>query len=324
MGDLSPKENFLRAVRFEGPDYVPNGRKLPIKLVGYHGVNPEDNRPSGAMEWCDFWGVGFSWVREGIMPFPSRHPLGDPDRLYEFRWPDPSDLARLGPAREKAAVVDRRRLLLHVSHRSTIFERAWKLAGMENLLIMMVAEPDKADWVFEHIIEFQLGIARQYLDLEPDMAHLGDDLGTQKGLFFSPILFRRFLKPRYARIIDLYKEHGVLIRFHCDGNILDLVDDFMDLGIDVLNPVQSRAIGDLELVRAKTAGRMALWGGIDTQYVLTLGTPEEVRAEVREKIRTLGRNGGYVCGPEHSIDISVASLAAFDQAVADYGRYPMN
>lgn len=155
------------------------------------------------------------------------------------------------------------------------------------------------------------------------MAHLSDDLGTQRGLIFSPVLFRRFLKPRYARIIALYKERGVLIRLHSDGNILDLVDEFLDLGIDVLNPVQSRAIGDLGLLRAKTAGRMALWGGVDTQVTLTLGTPEEVRAQVRERIRTLGRDGGYICGPEHSIDIPEANLATFDQAVADYGHYPV-
>ena len=324
MPHLSPKENFLRAVRFEGPDYVPNGRKLPITLVGYYGVNPEDNRPPGATAWWDFWGVGHLWVREGIMPFPSRHPLGDPDQFHRYRWPDPYDPARLGPAREKASTVDRHHTLLHVSHRSTLFERTWKLVGMENLLIMMLEEPDKADWLFEHVIRFQLGIARQYLDLKPAMAHLGDDLGTQKGLFFSPALFRRFLKPRYARIIALYKEQGVLIRLHSDGNVLDLVDNFLDLGIDVLNPAQSRAIGDLGLLRAKTAGRMALWGGIDTQVTLTLGTPEEVRAEVRAKIRTLGRDGGYICGPEQSIDIPDVNLEAFDRAVADYGRYPID
>lgn len=152
MGDLSPKENFLRAVRFEGPDYVPNARNLPVALVGYYGVNPEDNRPHGAREWRDFWGVGWSWTRDGIMPFPTRHPLGDPDRFYQYRWPDPYDPARLGPAQEKAATVDRRHTLLHVSHRGTLFMHACKLAGMENLLVMMLEEPDKADWIFEHVI----------------------------------------------------------------------------------------------------------------------------------------------------------------------------
>ena len=131
------------------------------------------------------------------------------------------------------------------------------------------------------------------------------------------------LRKKY-QILRLYKEQGVLVRLHSDGNILDLVDDFLELGIDALNPAQSRAVGDLGLLRAKTAGRMAIWGAVDTQVTLTLGTPEDVRAEVRERIRTLGRDGGYICGPEQGIDIPEANLAAFDRAVADYGRYPID
>lgn len=324
MASLSPKENYLRAACFQGPEYVPNGRKLPIKRVGYYGVNPQDNRPPEANKWWDFWGVGHQQVLESMMPWPRHHPLIDPDQWDRYHWPDPYDPARLGPTRERAAIVDRSQYLLGVSHRSTLFERAWKLVGMDNLLMMMLSEPDGADWVFEHILQFQLGIAKQYLDLRPDMATLGDDLGTQRGLLISPGLFRRFLKPRYARITALYREWGILIFFHTDGNILALVDDFLELGIDILNPIQARAIGDLGLLRQKTAGRMALHGGVDTQYTLTLGTPKEVRAEVRQRIYTLGQEGGYICAPDQSMPMPEANLQAFDQAVADFGRYPIN
>jgi uroporphyrinogen decarboxylase len=210
-----------------------------------------------------------------------------------------------------------------VSHRSTVFERAWELVGMERLLVMMVSEPEAVDGLFERIIQFQLGIARQYLELKPDLAVLGDDLGTQLGLFFSPALFRRYLKPRYARLVDLYRSSGVLVEFHSCGNVLGLVDDFLDLGIDILNPIQPRAIGDLALLRRKTAGRMALRGGVDTQYTLTLGTPAEVRAEVRERIGSLGRQGGYICGPDQTIPMPAENVVAFESAVADFGRYPL-
>ena len=135
-------------------------------------------------------------------------------------------------------------------------------------------------------------------------------------------MFRRHLKPRYARLIDLYKRHDVLIEFHSCGDILELVDDFVDLGIDILNPIQPRAIRDLATLRRKTQGRMALKGGVDTQYTLTLGTPDDVRAEVRERIATLHREGGYICGPDQSIPMPEANSRALDDAIAEFGRCP--
>lgn len=321
---LSPKENYLRAVRFQEAEYVPNGRCLPVEQVGYFGVNPEDNRPEGSAAWQDFWGVGHEQELEGVMPFPKHHPMPDPDKWDEYRWPDPATLERMHSPLAKATAVDRENLLLAVSHRSTLFERAWKLVGMENLLVSMAADPDRAEWLFDQILAFQTGVARQYLDrLHPDMASLGDDLGTQRGLIFSVAHFRRFLKPRYARLIAMYKERGVLVWFHSCGHIMPLVADFMELGIDILNPVQARANEDLPLLRRQTAGCMALHGGVDTQYTLTLGTADEVRAEVHERIRTLGRDGGYICAPDQHMPLPAANVSAFDEAVAAYGQHPI-
>ena len=320
---LTPKENYLRAIRFAGPEYIPNGRDLPVVAVGYVGVNPEDERPGDADEWADFWGVTWRHELEGVMPFPRGNPLAEPSARDSYAWPEPADRGRLAAAWIAAAQVDRQTRVLAVSHRSTVFERAWELVGMERLLVMMLAEPEAVEELFERIIAFQIGIARQYLELNPDLAILGDDLGTQLGPLFSPSLFRRYLKPRYARLIEVYKKAGVLVELHSCGNVLGLVDDFLDLGIDVLNPIQPRAIGDLALLRAKTARRMALRGGVDTQYTLTLGTPDEVRAEVRDRISLLGREGGYICGPDQSLPMPDANVEAFDRAVAAFGRYPV-
>ena len=323
MPPISAKENYLRAVRFADPQYIPNSRQLPVVSVGYDGVNPEDGRPEGALESWDFWRVGWRQELSGVMPFPRDNPLADPDRWPDYAWPDPHDPERMRYAPGAAARVDRSQHVLAVSHRSSLFERAWELVGMEPLLMMLGSEPDRVDWLFDHIIDFQLGIAEQYLALRPELAQLGDDLGTQLGPFIAPAAFRRYLKPRYARLISLYKSQGVLVEFHSCGNVLGLVDDFIDLGIDLLNPVQPRAIGDLALLRAKTQGRIALKGGVDTQYTLTLGTPAEVRAEVRERIRVLGPDGGYICGPDQTIPMPDANLDALDQSIAEYGRYPI-
>lgn len=323
MTPLSPKENYLRAVRFQDPEYVPNGRRLPVASVGFHGVNPEDNRPGEARAWADFWGIGHEKTLEDVMPMPTYHPLADVNRWDAYRWPSPDDPERLGPLAEQVGAVDRREQLLSVSHRSTLFERAWILVGMEILLMLMADAPEQADWLFDRIIAFQLGMARHYLALRPDLVALGDDVGTQRATLMSPAHYRRYIKPRYARLIALYKDAGVLVTYHSCGHVLPLVDDFVDLGIDVLNPVQPRANEDLALLRVKTAGRMALHGGVDTQYTLTLGTPAEVRAEVRERIHTLGAEGGYICAPDQSIPMPAENAQAFDDAVAEYGRYPL-
>jgi uroporphyrinogen decarboxylase len=320
---LTPKDNYLRTVRFGEPEYVPNSRHLPVASIGYNGVNPEDGRVEGTVESWDFWGVKWQQELEGVMPFPRHCPLGQLDRWGDYAWPDPCHPDRTATLPEQAARIDRDQTILAVSHRSTLYERAWELVGMEELLILLGSEPAKIEWLFDHIIEFQIGIAEQYLSFEPDLAQLGDDLGTQLGLFVSPAVFRRHLKPRYARLIELYKRHDVLIEFHSCGNILGLVDDFLELGIDILNPIQPRAIRELQLLRRKTQGRMALKGGVDTQYTLTLGTPEDVRAEVRQRIGVLGRDGGYICGPDQTIPMPEENSRALDDAIAEYGRYPL-
>jgi len=265
LPELQPKENYLPAVRFQEPDYVPNGRHLPIAALGYYGVNPEDNRPGNAQSWWDFWGVGHEKSLEEVMPMPKHNPLADLAAGDSYCSPAPDDPERVQSLRERLARGDRREALLSLSHRNTLFERAWKLVGMENLLMLMASEPEKADWIFDHIIDFQLGMARIYLQFKPDIAFLGDDVGTQRATLVSPALYRRYIKPRYARLIALYKDAGVLVTYHSCGHVMPLLTDFMELGIDVLNPVQARANPDLPLLREITVGRMALWGGVDTQ-----------------------------------------------------------
>ena len=153
------------------------------------------------------------------------------------------------------------------------------------------------------------------------MAALGDDHGTQLAPLFSPELFREFYKPRYERLIGFYKSKGCLIGFHSCGNIVDLVPDFIDLGIDMLNPVQATA-NDLARVRADTQGRMALQGAVSTATILD-GPADRVRQEARERILLLGQQGGYICGPDQGMPYPEKNIEALEQAVAEFGRYPL-
>jgi uroporphyrinogen decarboxylase len=319
---MDARTNFLEAVRFGNPGYVPCTLSMPVKRVGFYGVNPDDNRPDGAETWTDLWQVRHRHQMDGVMPFPVYHPMEHLDDWSEYIWPDPADPALYEDMKNTiAALPDRDAVLVSGSHRSTLLERAWKLVGMDNLFMMMITDPDRVAWLLERIMDFQLGVAEQYVRIGIDMASPGDDHGTQASLLFSPELFRKLYKPQYARLFSFYRSRDIVINFHSDGNVLPLVDDFIELGIDILNPVQATAL-DLPELRQRTAGRMALLGGVSTGTI-EKGTPEDVREEVRNRIRTLGREGGYICGPDHSLPFPPANVAALRSAVEEYGGYPI-
>jgi uroporphyrinogen decarboxylase len=195
------------------------------------------------------------------------------------------------------------------------------LVGMENMMMYFLSDPDYAREILHHIMDFQLGIARHYLRHGVEMVFLGDDLGTQQGPLLGPRIVHKFLEPEYRRLFELYRQHNVLIGFHSCGNVASVLDLFMDLGVNLLNPVQASA-NDLDQLRRVTQGRMALQGGVSSATIME-GPPERIAAEVRQRMRQLGEQGGYVCQPDQGMPYPPAHLQAFDDAVERYGRYPL-
>ena len=319
---MNAKENLLEAIRFGNPIEVPYSGNLPIVPIGFYGVNPDDNRPQGAELWTDLWQVRHHKEFEGIMPFPEYNPLAHMENWEEYQWPDPHDPELYVQAKARLAEIpDREAILVSGSHRSTLLERAWKLVGMENLFILLMNDEERANWLLDHIINFQLAVAEEYLSLGVDCAFLGDDHGTQQSVYMNPELFRRYFKPRYKKLIELYKSRGCLINFHSCGNILDLVPDFMELGIDILNPIQATAL-DLPALRKMTDSKMALQGGVSTATILD-GPPERIREEVESRIRCLGQKGGYICGPDQGFPYPPEHIHCLKEAVEHFGTYPL-
>lgn len=150
---------------------------------------------------------------------------------------------------------------------------------------------------------------------------MSDDLGTQSRLLLSRRTIEELLVPEYRRIFSLYKSHGVLVRFHSCGHTEPILDLFMDLGADVLNPVQASA-NDLAAVRARTSGRMALEGGVSSALVVN-GPVEAIREEARRLMRVLGAEGGYFCSPDQGMPWPEEHIQALREAVADHGSYPL-
>jgi len=201
-------------------------------------------------------------------------------------------------------------------------ERAHSLMGMENLLLGLVEDPDRVKLLLRRIADFQIRMAEHFVSLGVDGGWISDDYGSQRSLLISPAMFRESFKPLLAEIIQVYKRSGLFFFFHSCGHVEPIVLDLMEIGVDVLHPVQKHANDQAKLKR-EYGDQIVFAGGMDTQYTLTRGTPEEVRAEVREQIAILGQGGGYIAGPENWPPFPPQNAEAFATAVKKYGRYPL-
>jgi uroporphyrinogen decarboxylase len=322
---MNPKENALRIVRFDNPERVVSN--VPSHGLGYLGVNHEAYDGSGhhlpvGSTWTDIWGTGWRKEHEGVMGFMQAYPLADlPRALKTYSWPDPDDERICAPIYEGVKGWNPDEAFLGGSHRCTLWERTYKLVGMEDHMCYFHTEPGAVRELLHGVMDFQLGIARHYVEVGVETIGMSDDLGTQSGLLLSPEIVHEFLVPEYRRLFDFYKAHGVMIGFHSCGHVVPLLEMFMELGVDVLNPVQSTA-NDLDEVRRITQGRMALHGGVSTATLMD-GPPEAIREEVKRRMWQLGRTGGYFCAPDQGMPWPEAHIAALRDTVAECGAYPL-
>ena len=321
---MTLKENALRIIRFDRPERVTPGP--PTHVLCYQGCNHEGYEGGGhdcpvGTIWTDIWGTGWRKELEGVMGFPRVNPLSDPAALKTYRWPDPNDPRVCERVYRMAQEFPGGDTFLAGAHRDTLWEKSYMLVGMENMMAALHTDQGFAREVLHRVMDFQIGMARHYLDLRVEMACLGDDLGTQSGPLLNPAIVQEFFVPEYKRLFALYRERGVIISFHSCGKIEAFLDMFVDLGVDILNPVQATA-NDLEIVRTHTAGRIALQGGISTALIMD-GPVEAITAEVRRRLWQLGRSGGYFCSPDQGMPFPPAHKEAFQQALETYGAYPI-
>jgi uroporphyrinogen decarboxylase len=320
---LTDRDNALRILRFAHPERVTGG--LPCYGLTYHGCNHEGYAGGGhdcpvGSRWTDIWGTGWHKEHAEVMGFPRETPLADPAALPGYEWPDPDDPRICGTIYDLArGYVPGDDHFLAGQHRDTLWEKAYMLVGMENMMAYLYTEPDYAREVLHRIMDFQLGIAAHYLACGVEVVNCGDDLGTQCAALLNPAIVEEFFLPEYARLFSLYKAHGVLINFHSCGHIEPFLESFIALGIDILNPIQATA-NDLARVREITAGRLTLQGGVSTAIIMA-GPVEAIEAEVRRCLWLLGRDGGYFCGPDQGMPFPPAHIAAVWRAVEEYGVY---
>jgi uroporphyrinogen decarboxylase len=187
---------------------------------------------------------------------------------------------------------------------TTIFETAWALRGYERLMMDFVEDPELADAILEIPFRYHLAAAEWLTRMGVDMIWTGDDVGTQNGMLISPRHWRRFLKPRMAELVATLKAINprLKIAYHSDGSIYSIVPELIEIGIDVLNPVQPACVDPARLKR-EFGDRLCFWGSIDEQHTLPFGSPEDVRSEVLTRLRTAGEGGGLILGPTHHVQL---------------------
>jgi len=287
-------------------------------------------------DYIDSWGTGQSEIKPGEW-FPNVHPMQSANSLDDIEsyagWPDMLDPSRIAHVREQARRLaeENQYAILATPWLLFPFERAHAMQGLETFLVNMSLEPDFATALLQKIAHYCKQLMGPFLDElgdNVDIIKIGDDLGTEESLLISPRMYRKILKPIHADFISFIKSRtNAKVLFHSDGDIAPLIDDFVEIGVDILNPIQTSAgtMSDLHSLKKRHGPNIVFCGGIDTRKTLPCGTVDDVRAEVRRVIEALGPGGGFMVGAVHTImnDVPPENVLTMVDAVEEFGQYPI-
>lgn len=302
---------------------------FPLMLGEYRGGA---SKGIDADTFIDSWGTTWKKASDSHFinvdgPFQNRDPKIE--ILETFDWPDPDNQGLYEGLKEKAKALHQNTDYAIVLNLPVgIVHQCQFMRGFAEWLMDLYENAEFAGRMMDLIADVWIKIAENALDAVGDNIDVimwGDDLAMQEATFMSPEVYRELIKPRHQRMIAALKSRSdAKIQYHCCGSVYALIEDLIEIGIDSLNPIQVNAKNmDPERLKKKFGDRLAFSGAIDTQKVLPLGTPEEVRAEVRRIIDTLGKGGGYILASVHNIQAEVSAeniVAMFDEGKS-YGVY---
>jgi uroporphyrinogen decarboxylase len=291
-------------------------RRLPVDTRAVFIRPPARSRTRWLDDrtYIDEWGITFhqpeNWPQFDMVA----HPLAEatPADLERYPWPDVEDEGRYAGLRDEARALHEGTTfaICAAALDTTIFDKCWQLRGMEQFLADLLLNPTFAQALMERVAQIQY--RRHELFLEQvgpyiDVLMISDDMGTQAGPLIRPALYRKMVKPFHRRYVELIRSKtDAKILMHACGSVVDLIEDYIEIGVDALNPMQVAAAGmSPQNLKSRFGGRMAFWGGIDTQWLLPKGRPDDVRQAVRETLRIMRRDGDYVLGAVHNVQDDV-------------------
>ncbi len=232
-----------------------------------------------------------------------------PETLADCRMPDPANPIRY--AAYDAAIAARPELFSLADIGFSLFERAWTLAGMENVLMAMIDNPAFANGLLDRILDYNLQVIDHACAHPIDAMMFGDDWGQQTGLIMGPELWREYIKPRIRQMYARVKAHGKFVVIHSCGKVDAIFPDLVECRLDVFNPFQPEVV-DVFDIKQRFGDRLTFFGGISTQRLLPFGTLAQVRDEVKYLLDVIGKDGGYIAAPAHAIpgDAKPENIAA--------------
>lgn len=287
---------------------------LDLRKTNFSGVLKTEK---GKNIWGakDFWDAGYSSERGGF-PLENAETVKDVEK-HNFPTENSVDYEEF--AKRVDSIDPEYPIGLYLGTLPP-FCTIMDLFGMQNAMILMYESPEVIEAALERIEAFVQVVIKNIAGRHAGRAEffcIGDDFATQRGMMISPELWRKFLKPIYRRIFASIKSYNLKVWFHSCGTFREVFPDLIDCGMDIWETVQAHLDGNdpVELKR-EFGDYITFFGAINCQHTLPFGTPDDVRKEVRERVKVLGKNGGYICGPDHSIqkNIPVENLyALFDE-----------
>ena len=229
--------------------------------------------------------------------------------LHGYSFPDPVDPRFFADIPEKIARYGDRFRVYQIGF--SLWERAWTMRGFENIMMDFYDRPDFVRELLHAIGEYNIAQINKALEFDIDGVYFGDDWGQQRGLQMGPQLWREFIYPILKRMYGVVKEANRVVMIHSCGDVDELFDDLIEIGLGCFNPFQPEVM-DIHALMDRYHGRLAFHGGLSTQRTLPYGTPEEVRRETARLIEH-GRGGGYILSPAHDVegDVPLQNMLAF-------------
>jgi hypothetical protein len=320
--EVNGRDNVLRALRFQGPSAIPISYHIshacwqnydpaaledimlshPLLFPGYIPGSFDPSKikfgpeETAGKPHTDPWGCVWETCEDGITGTISHHPLADWSALDTYEPPDPEHFTQIGTIdwKKVETSLTAARAKGHLTrggvYHGHLFLRLTYIRGFENMIFDMVDDHPHLPRLIDMIEQHSAYIVKKYLDIGVDIMGFPEDMGSQTGPLISPALFKKYIVPTYKRLMAPVKAAGTLIHMHTDGHIMDLMDDLIESGVDIIN--LQDLVNGIDRIEKELKGRIAIDLDIDRQNITRFGTPQEVDDLVREEVMKLGSKEG--------------------------------